>query len=327
MKLLRTLLLAAGLAVVAAPTALNAAPTVLTLAVGQSPHSAALLIAESEGYFAAEGLKLNILRCVIGRVCLKMLLDGQAHVATVADTPIVFASFLRKDFAVIATIAVSGGELRMVVRQDRGIHKAADLKGKRIGTLTGTSAHYFTDTFLRFHGIDASEVSIVALEASDASAALLRGAVDAAGLFDPHGGAALRALGANGGTLPAPRFISNSFNLVSVGASSGASDADLAKLLRSLQRANELIHVEPQRARAIVAAALKIEPRELEESWKDYDFKLQLTPALLSGLEAQARWALGSNLVPSESRQPDYLDFVRAAPLRLVVPRAVRLIQ
>ena len=244
-----------------------------------------------------------------------------------ADTPITFASFSRRDFAIVATLATSGSEHGLVVRNDRGIHTAADLKGKRIGTLMHTGGHYFTETFLRFNKLDPAEVSLVALPASDPVGALVRGEVDAAGLIAPHVADALRALGAKARVLPGPGFFRVTFNLVSVADSAGASDADLVKLLRAVRRATELIRAEPERARNIVAAALKFNPKEFEAVWKPYDFRLQLAPALLSSLEAQSRWALRDKLVPAGSQLPNYLDFIRPEPLRQVDARAVRLVQ
>jgi ABC-type nitrate/sulfonate/bicarbonate transport system substrate-binding protein len=324
---LRRLRLATAGLLLGCAASVQAAPPVLTLAVADNPFAAPALIAESEGWFAAEGLNLKIVHCAIGRVCLKWLQDGQAHVATVVDTPIVFASFARKDFAVIASLGSSGRDHHMVVRTDRGIGAAADLKGKRIGTLKSTSGHYFTETFLRFNGIDPDEVSIVALDADNVTGALQRGEVDAAGLFAPHVGEALRQLGAKARVLPTLGFFSTILNVVSVPAAAGASDEDLAKLLRALKRADDLIRTQPERARAITAAALKIDARAIEEAWGHYDFRLQLAPTLISSLEAQSRWALRAKLVPADARLPDYLDFVRSGPLRRVDPRAVRLVE
>jgi NitT/TauT family transport system substrate-binding protein len=170
-------------------------------------------------------------------------------------------------------------------------------------------------------------VSLVALQAGDPAGALVRGEVDAAGLFDPHAEDALRRLGARARALPAPGFFSATFNLVSVPASAGVSDENLVRLLRAARRAEALIHAEPERARRIVAAALKLDPKSFELDFKDHDFRLQLAPTLISTLEAQARWARREQLVPAEAQLPDYADFIRSGPLRRVDPRAVRLVE
>ncbi|MBC7779969.1 MAG: ABC transporter substrate-binding protein [Proteobacteria bacterium] len=323
----RTRAMIAALGVAVYTGAVVAAPQVLTLAVADVPHTAPLLIAEAEGYFAAEGLKLKVIHCVIGRACLKHLLDGEAHFATVADTPIAFAAFSRKDFAIVGTIATSGREHRLVARGDRGIQSAADLKGKRIGMVKGTSGHYFADTFLLYNGLGSLDVTVVPLDPKDAAGPLVRGEVDASALFEPHGRDAIRRLGTNARVLQGPSFFALTFNLVSVPASVGASDEDVAKLLRAVQRGNALIRNDPVRARAIVGAALKIEPGLLAEIWNDFDFRLQLGQSLVTTLEAQARWTMRDKLVPPGSRLPDFLDLIRVEPLRRLEPRSARLIR
>lgn len=298
----------------------------LTIAVADSPYAAPALVAEAEGYFAAEGLALKVLHCSIGRVCLKHLLDGEAHFATVADTPVTIASFTRRDFAIVATMTTSGREHRIIVRDDRGIGGPADLKGKRMGVLIGTSAHFFAETYLLFHGVVPAGVTLVPLDPKDAIGPLVRGEVDAAAMFDPHSRDALNTLATQGHALPAPNFFVVTFNLVSVPAAAGGRDEDLVKLLRALQRAVTLIQAEPDRARAIVANALKVDPSLVADSWKSFDFRIELAQPLITTLESQARWAMRSHQVPANAVMPDYLDFLRPEPLKRVNPRALRLV-
>ncbi len=323
---IRSILLLLGLLLGCSTVALPAS-TPLTLAVADIQIAAPVLIAEAKGFFLGEGLALNVIHCPVGRVCLQQLLDGKAQIATVADVPIATASLTRKGFAIVATITNSGRENRLVVRQDRGIHSAADLKGKRIGTLVGTTGQYFTESVLLYSGLNVSDVTIVPLDPGDVIGPLQRGEIDAAGLFEPHGREALRRLGTQARALPLPEIISTTFNLVSVPSAAGASDGDILKLLRAVQRANQLIRDDPEQARKIVATALKIDPLALAESWNDYDFRLQLGQPLVTTLEAQARWAMRIKSGGDRTRIPDFLEFIRAEPLRRLDARAVRLVQ
>lgn len=305
-----------------------AAPARLTLALADSIYAAPALVAESQGYFADEGLELDIIRCVIGQVCLKHLLDGEAHFATVADAPITFASFQRRDFAIVATMTTSGREARFVLRTDRGIRTPADLKGKRIGVLRGTSGHYFADTVLLLHGVRPADTSLVALDPAKAIEPLVRGEIDAAALFEPHGSAALQALGPSARALPTPAFFSTTFNVVSVPEAAGARDEDVARLLRALQRAAEFLRAEPERSQAIVARALKhADASQVARAWSDFSFRIELEQTLVTTLEAQARWAQREKLVPVDARPPDVLDLVRTGPLGRIDPRAVHILK
>jgi ABC-type nitrate/sulfonate/bicarbonate transport system substrate-binding protein len=301
----------------------SAAP--LTIAVADPPGFAPVLLAAAQGYFAAEDLDVRLLHCVNGRRCLQHLLDGEAQIATAADTPIALASFSRTAFAVIATIATSPSENKFVARADRGIRTAADLRGRRIGIVRGTSGHYFADRFLLYHGIEQSQVTLVSLDPADQVGPLLRGEVDAVGSYEPMGYRARAQLGANAVLLPAPRLFDVSFNLIA--ARAGVPDADLVRLLRAIQRAERSIHTEPAVARALIAQRLGGERALVDAIWGDYRFALSLDQSLLATLEGQARWARRESLNGTSGTLPDYLDYVHPGPLQAVEPGAVTLVK
>lgn len=287
---------ALGVVVALQGAAWPARAATLTLALSNLPYYAPVWIADVEGYFAAEGLGLRLLHCVNGRLCLQHLTDGEAQLATVADVPIVFAAQAGLAFDIIATFSASSRNHRLVVRADRGIRSAADLKGKRIGFPRGTSTHYFVDSFLTYHGIAGSQVTLVPLDVASVTAALVRGEVDAAGFYLPDGPRALALLGDQGQLLPNPRAYTATNNLVS---HPGVNDADLTKVLRALRRAVGFIKAEPERARVRIADWLKMNPSELQSMWGELEFRLVLDQSIISTLETEGRWALRQNLVPA----------------------------
>ncbi len=301
-----------------------ATPTVakpLRIAVAQLPYFSPALVAGWQGYFAAEGLEVEIVPCVNGRRCLKHLTDNEVDVATVADTPIVTAVHDGLPFHILATMTTSRDN-SFIVRADRGIASPADLRGKRIGFVRGTTGHYFTDTFLIFHGIGLDQVTLVELDAARAPQQVAAGEVDAAGLYQPHGPAALRLLGDKGLVLPAPRLYTATMNLV---AKPGLSDADAAKLLRALQRATTYIRADPPRAQALVASQLKMDRKLVNETLELLSFRLSLGQSLLTTLEAESRWMRRTGQVTGDTT-PDFLARMRPGPLRSVDPTAVTLV-
>lgn len=303
----------------AAPTV--AQPQALRLAVAQLPYFSPALIANWQGFFAAEGLTVEIVPCVNGRRCLKHLTDKEVDVATVADTPIVAAVHDGLPFHILATMTTSRDN-SFIARADRGIASPADLRGKRIGFVRGTTGHYFTDTFLTYHGIGLDQVTLVELDAARAPQQVASGEVDAAGLYQPHGPAAMRLLGDKGLVLPAPRLYTATMNLV---AKPGLSDADAAKLMRALQRATAYIRTDPLRAKALVASQLKLDPEVLSQAWELLSFRLSLGQSLLTTLEAESRWMLRTGQVKGNA-SPDFLARMRPGPLRSVDPTAVTLV-
>ncbi len=315
----------AGLVMAVTGSAGVAAP--LTLAVGDSTAFASGLVAEAEGFFAAEGLNLTVIHCVNGKRCLKHLLDGEAHYATAADTPLALASLAGGKFEIVATLGTTSRENHFVARADRGIKNAANLKGKRIGFVKGTSGHYFVDTLLLFYGLMPSQVTMVPLEGGDSAAALVRGDVDAAGLYQPWATQAETQLGANKVIITNPKIFTMQVNLVSVpSGQAGMRDEDTVKVLRAFRRATQLLNDNPARAREIIAARFKLDPAKVQAVLSEYDFEMQLGQPLITTLEAQARWALREGMV-SGGQMPDYLDYVRVEPLKALDRKAVTLVK
>jgi ABC-type nitrate/sulfonate/bicarbonate transport system substrate-binding protein len=120
----------------------------VSIALSLEPMSALAVIADTEGFLRKEGLDATIKEYASGRLALQGMLKGEAEFATVADSPIIVSRFERDDFMLLATIASSDNEPKIVARRDRGIARPADLAGKRIGTQKGSAVHFFLHHFL-----------------------------------------------------------------------------------------------------------------------------------------------------------------------------------
>jgi ABC-type nitrate/sulfonate/bicarbonate transport system substrate-binding protein len=94
---------------------------------------------------------------------------------------------------------------RLVARTDAGIKTLADLKGKKIGSMRGTSAAVFVQRMLASAGVGDEQYSIVSgnvcMKAPCGSGTLpsmLQGRqVDAFGIWEPAVELGIRAVGAN----------------------------------------------------------------------------------------------------------------------------------
>src|SRR5215471_6654097 len=122
------------------------------------------------------------------------IMDGTADIATNAETQLLRQSVDDPDLRVIFTVAESF--YRIVARKSAGIHRVADLKGKRITTPRNTSAHYFLVKMLATAHLGESDVTLVPITpVTDMSAALKDGKVDAVTMWEPESERCISAVG------------------------------------------------------------------------------------------------------------------------------------
>ncbi|MDB5818328.1 MAG: NMT1-like family protein [Rhizobacter sp.] len=162
----------------------------LTLAVGGKNllYYLPLTIAESLGYFKAEGLDVTIVDFAGGSQALRAVVGGSADVVSGA-------------FEHTINMQSKGQRLRAFVLQGRapqivlginpktmgGFKTIADLKGKKIGvTAPGSSTQVLANFVLAKSGLKPSDVSIIGVGAGNGAVAAMRsGQIDAISNLDP----------------------------------------------------------------------------------------------------------------------------------------------
>lgn len=302
----------------------TAAAAPLTVAVSRSPHSLPVFVALAEGLFEAEGLAVKAIEAPSGRRCLELMAEGRADVGTAAETAIVFESFRRTDFAIVATFSSTSSDVELVARRAAGIRAPGDLIGKRVGVVKGTSAQYFLDTFLLNNNIDPKSISQIALQPEAALDTLAGGQVDAVAVFQPFAYAAAHSPRVDAVVLSETGNYKQTFNLVVQSGALKDRRPDLERLLRALHKASDFIRAQPRRAEQIFVARLGVEAAFAQWSMQRTHAVLSLEEALLRTLHSQANWALREGYA-SGNKPTDYRSLVDAGPLRAVLPNAVGL--
>lgn len=299
----------------------------LRLAVARGPVSLSFYVAAAKGYFAEAGTTVDMVDCASGRACFERMAAGQADAATAAELLVTLASFNDARFAVLASVSSSVHQIKLVARQGEGVAPdGAWLRGKRVGTVAGTSAQYYLDTWLLYHGIGAESVTRVNLPPERLAPALARGEIDAVAIWEPHAADARAALGESARLLPNPRVYTQHFTLVGPRPALAGRAADFAALLRALARAQAFIVAQPGEARGILAARLQVSPEAASALMAEHDFRLRIDQTLIATMDSQARWAAHAGLVPPGRRPGNLLRAIEPALLRKAVPGAVDLV-
>jgi NitT/TauT family transport system substrate-binding protein len=289
-----------------------------------APYSCAVWLAQSRGFFAAEGLQVEVRDFIAGKQGLAEMLAGGLDYTTAADAPIVLALLEQSPIRVVASIATSTDNTSVIARRDRGIRAAADLPGHRIGIVRGTTSHYFLDNYLEFYGIPLAQVEHVALGPDALVEALATGEVDAISAWVPISLRAVERLGDQAVELRSGTLYRWTWNLVARNrevAGSPVTDG----LLRALRQASDELLRDPAAAAKELSPRLGMTPERLREEWRRTFFELSLDQSLILNLESQARWAVTAGVV-SQQEPPNFLPAIVAGPLRAIDPTAVTII-
>jgi NitT/TauT family transport system substrate-binding protein len=303
---------------------ISAAAGELRLAFSPNPGSLPIYVAQAQGLFAAEGLSLQPVECNVGKACLRQLLSGKADVATAADLPLVLAAFAGERFAVIATLNTNRNDTKIVARRSGHVTGTNDLAGRRVATVSGTTAQYALESQLLFDGVNPAAVDKIDLPVSELRPALLARRVDAVAIFEPMASEIAAALGGDAITMHTRGSYTQTWNLVGV-QGGGSAGPERRRLLSALLKASDWIAAHPAEARALLQQRTGLSAELIEASWDALGYEVSLKQSLLVTLEAQARWARRERMV--DAPPPNFLRFIDANPLRSLRPRAVTLAQ
>ena len=300
-------------------------PEKVTIAYSTSFSAVLVHIAFTKGYFGEEGLDATPQPHASGKEALQSVLEGKADLATVADTPIMFAIMNGKKISTLAVIQTTNNEA-IVARRDRGIAKPSDLQGKKIGLTLGTTGDFFADSFLLAHGIDRKHVKIIDLRPNEMVAALGMGKVDAVSAWNPTATQLKKKLESKGIVFGGESIFTEMFCVSAGQEYVKKNPAAIKKVLRALLQAETFVQQQPEEARRLVAEFIKTDKVILDETWDDFTFRVALDQALLVDLEEQTRWAIKHRLTVRRD-MPNYLDFIYVDGLQAVKPAAVRIVR
>ncbi len=323
-----TTAIAVGFWMVAADEDEHAAapPSLLTISMPVQISAGALYVAEKEGLFAKHRLDVALQRHLIGKQALQAVLDGRADLALVADTPFMLAVLRGERIAVLATVFESRKTMAILARKDRGIGAANMLAAKTIGTVAGTNAEFFLDSMLDVHGIARDAVKIVALKPEQLIPAFQSGRVDAVTVWNPDLAKLEQAFGSHAVTIYGEDLFIYRFLLVGKISFIDSHQRQMRQVLAAVAEGNASIKARPDQARALLGKELGMAPALLARSFDPGDFCLTLDQPLLLTLSDQARWA-GEKNSPEHTTKPNFLDYIRAAPLDAVTPDSNKIIR
>ncbi len=190
MRKLRTLVAFILIGIAASPAGAQLEKSAVTIAVGGKAalYYLPLTIAERRGYFADEGLKVEILDFAGGAKSLQAMMGGSADVVSGGfDHVLVMRSRGQLLKAFVLQVATPAISLGVATKHAAAYRSPKDLKGMKIGvTAPGSSTHAFVNHLLASVGLSSDDVSIIGVGSGPgAAAAMQAGHLDAIANIEP----------------------------------------------------------------------------------------------------------------------------------------------
>jgi taurine transport system substrate-binding protein len=157
----------------------------MTLGWQPTMNGARFFVAEAEGLFAEEGLDVNLIKFTAGPPFFAAFQSSSIDVGFMGFQPAVTAIAQGIPISVVAVENDAGGAEGLVARQDSGIKKLADLKGKKVATKRGSSAHTALLTGLKSAGLTLSDIQLLDVDVTALIPAFRKGDVQAAWYWEP----------------------------------------------------------------------------------------------------------------------------------------------
>lgn len=287
------------------------------ITIGTAPNLQTLpiVVAQSEGYFAEEGIELESVKFTSGRRALEALIGGQLDIAFMAEYPVSIASLREQPFGTFTTLSRYTAN-RMISKASVGFEDPSSLEGKKIGTTKGSNTEFFTEAVLESFGVNAEVINV---SPPDIVPALVRGDIDAGIMFPDFYPAAEKALGEDYREFRSDAYIA--WFVLSATPDMLENRADeLAAFVRALIKAEDFIKTNPEAAQSALATATEgaLSIELIKAKFNEAEYEIGLADGLLDILETQAKWVVGKGMVDAEPSRELIKSYLATGPLEAV---------
>lgn len=285
-------------------------------------------VADHNNLFAAQGIDARVAYSASGHDNLRALRAGDTDFALMALTPLAVDLAAdhdpreANDPVILASVVHSTRLHQVVALGDGGYLAPANLAGRRIGLMRGTSAEFVWSLFAAYHGLDPAGVEIIDGPIESLAGALAGGRIDAAVLWEPWTGRLRARVGDRLTEFTGSNIYTAKWVLVTRREFANEQPALARGVLRAYQAAIDVIRRDPDGTVAAYTAEADAESGNLQRHRDAILYGLNLDWSLLASLRQQFEWALEAGY-GAATPERDVLARIDTRPLRAIVPSAI----
>lgn len=245
--------------------------------------------------------------------------DSSVDLAANAETQGLRVLPDNKNIRLIYVICEAG--YRLVASRASGIETLADLRGKRIGTMRGTSAQYFVAKLLETAGVSASDYTIVAggvcMRAPCGEGTfpqmLADGQIDAFGIWEPAVELGIQALGLDDAVVFQNTSIYREVYSLYTTTEKLADEetrGDIVEFVRALNQTLDVFTNQPESVYSFVADEIGMDAAVVEDVWTEHKWTGTWDESLLDFIVQEDQWLANEDgrAAVSEAELDEFLD-------------------
>lgn len=300
----------------------NGSAKVVNIAIQPSAAFIPLYIAREKGWIEEElkdqGITVNWNDFESGPPMNESLAAGSSDIGVMGDVPTVSAIAAGQNNEVIALAGDGPNSCAFLVKADSDMSSAADLKGKKVGTVVGSTAHNLADKLLKTNDLDINtDVELVNIAMGDAVAVLSNDEVDAVIVWEPNitrlvesGTAKIIGEGSECGFL--------GLNPIVARAEFAQNNPEIIKvIIEQYARGAEAMADLDDETTAKIAEILSIEVDQVAKVAEKYDYDVTISEEDVASLQDTITFLVKIGVLTEEYEIDDYVktNYVESAEL------------
>ena len=239
-------------------------------------------MAAEKGFSQKEGLTAKITNFASGSVAADAFRTGRGSIIVAGDQPTI--RLWTQGFVGVSPQA-HYNTLSIIVARNT-IKGPADMKGKKVGVLLGSTSEFFTKLYLTKGGLSTSDIDMVNLRPAEMVTGLARGDIDAFVIWQPFGWRALAAVKDAHILTTAKGYFEEWEAITTTKDYAAKHGAELTAFLRGLDAAGKWIPNNLDEAAKIVAAEIRFDDvKATRDMLEVIDWNLAYTPGFRRDLE------------------------------------------
>jgi NitT/TauT family transport system substrate-binding protein len=258
--------------------------------VGVDPVFTPWWIAAEKGFYAKHGIKAEITQFSGGPDMGDAVMAGEMDIGS-SGTATWMPRIVRGSMIVLGTMATSPDALKMAARTN--IKSLADLKGKKVGTVGGSTTDYLWVLTAKKLGVPETAFDIVPMPPPELVPSLDRGDIEAYFVWEPWPSRAIEVSGKD-----KVHILANSGDvgyflnfIVAANKKFVESKPDVTvRVLAALRDAIDFQNKNPAEATRIGAEKNKLKPDMASYIIKLYKFSLGILPETESAMKTEEAW-------------------------------------